>query len=490
MSQSTAAAPEAAAAPEGFEKLLSTVRETVQSETAKINARLDEQQQQIEELAKPQRSPSEMFATGRRFGESPNTSRGYSFIRAIGLMYGLISKDQCKVEIEMSNRLQKLYVENNSMVKAEKNSILVPLAADHIAIIDAEFAHEVRQTVRAGVIGCDSDEVAWYARRLAADHAIRQTLSQWDNTAGGAFIPPAEQGELIELMRAREVLTAAGAREMPLPPNGRLVLPRQTGATTAHWVGERKSTTASEPETGSLALIAKKMGVLVKSPNELFKFATPSWEQFLRTDMARVAALKLDRDALVGAPSAVGVKGLIHYSGVTNSTGGAGIVATDTNGDTLLAQGPSNLIGVVEDHNFESDDGAFLLRPKLWRQILNKRGDAVATGDAAGPFLFGVNRQEMRMGVPPQLEDQRVVKSTQIPKDRVKAGGTTLTMLFYGIWRHFVVARAGVMEFSLSREGDTPFTQDETWIKCIMHVDAGPLDEGAFTYVDDLLESV
>jgi hypothetical protein len=40
-----------------------------------------------------------------------------------------------------------------------------------------------------------------------------------------------------------EVFAAAGAKEVALPPNGRIKFPKLNGGATAYWVGEAAATT-------------------------------------------------------------------------------------------------------------------------------------------------------------------------------------------------------------------------------------------------------
>src|SRR6185312_5253464 len=143
----------------------------------------------------------------------------------------------------------------------------------------------------------------------------------------GTFVPLPMLGELIDLQRSLEVFAGAGAREVALPPNGRVQFPKLTGASTAYWVGEGSSITESTPTTGNLDLQAKKLGIFVKLNNELLRFASPSAEGLIRYDMARVAALKADLAMLEGT-GGTQIKGLLTYSDINSftasTTGGTG----------------------------------------------------------------------------------------------------------------------------------------------------------------------
>jgi hypothetical protein len=49
-----------------------------------------------------------------------------------------------------------------------------------------------------------------------------------------------------------------------------------------------------------------------------------------------------------------------------------------------------------------------------------------------------------------------------------------------------MIARAGVLEFATSTQGDTPFANDQTWVRAIMSMDAGARHAKAFTLCDVL----
>ncbi len=69
---------------------------------------------------------------------------------------------------------------------------------------------------------------------------ISQALSIYDDANMGIFTNAGPQGELISLLRAREVFSRAGATGVTLPPNGVLPVPKQTSAATAFWLGRRQ----------------------------------------------------------------------------------------------------------------------------------------------------------------------------------------------------------------------------------------------------------
>ncbi len=422
-------------------------------------------------------------APGIRTGENSMSSRGYSYAKAMGVRQGYLSRDEAKYEMEIHDKLHKHYVVDGGMVLAGGGqSILVPLGAEHLNAEGApELANELRQSIRQSVMGADPDQLRWMAQRFGG--SVMQALSQFDDTAGGVMLGSIAQGELIDLIRAKEVMSRAGATEITLPPNGRIQFPRQTGAATAYWVGESVSITESEPSTGDLSLIAKKLAALVKLPNELLRFTTPSIEAFIRNDMARVIALKADAAALEGAASGSRPGGILDTAGVLTHTAST----TDTDGDSFEPVDPGLMISRVEQADHDVNGFAWVMRPEMWWDILNSRADAVSSGDEAGAFLFSTNRDDIANGAPGRMLGYPVVTSTQVGATRSKGSGTDLSYILGGVFNEFLIGRVGVMEFATSTQGDTAFTTDQTWVRAIQHMDFAPRHTNAFVYCDDLV---
>lgn len=446
-----------------------------------------EQGRQIADLAKPkagQHQPGQVFGAPQvRSGENPLGSRGYSFLRAVGYASGVLSADECKVELSVHTRLHKAMVDGGGYKKAGPNTLMMPFATEHLGTYaDQGLVRDVRDLLAAGVTGYDWQEVT----HLRAKHwGIEKALSWVDETAGGSLVAPPQMGELIQLLRNNEVLMAAGARMIPMPPSGRAVWPRQTSAMTAYWVGQSQQVTDSTPGTGDLNLQARKLGVLAKIPNEMFRFASISTEQFVREDMARVMALKLDKSLLEATGSDLEPKGLINYAGITTHT--ARTVGTD--GNTFEAEDVAEFIGKVEEQNatFKS----WVMRPLMYAALANRRADGPVAGDRKGNFLFNMLREistdmDRRRGHG-TLEGYPVFKSTQVSKARTKGASAVLSYILGGDFADYIIAASPVVEFLVAREGDTMVTNDQTWVRGIHYVDGAPTREASFALCDQLV---
>jgi HK97 family phage major capsid protein len=430
-------------------------------------------------------SPEQVFGLpNARRGEDAMSSRGLSFMKMIGLCAGQINPDECKVEIDVHRRLNQAYVKElggdgyqyRSGRRPGDGAFLMPIATSFMQepVINRAFRVEMKQLVRAGVDGADPDEVAWINRKRM------KTLSWIDETSGGALVAPPEFGEIIELLRAKEACVQAGARVVPLPPQGRMKFPRQTAASLHYWIGENQQITDSNIGTGEINLQAKKLAVLIKAPNELIRFASPSAEALMRDDMTKTLALGLDQACLEGTGGDNKPRGLLNYPDVYRLTSSD----PHTDGDRLVGEDVYRFITAVEEANAEFE--GFVMRPKTWFKYHQLRVDAVTQGDKAGMFLFSLIRDQGDGMPKPSLAGYPVTKSTLVSQARSKGAKSNLTYIAAGQWSEMLIGMFGAVEFAATNVGDTPFQFDQTWVRGILSADVALRHEASFVVMDQL----
>jgi HK97 family phage major capsid protein len=221
--------------------------------------------------------------------------------------------------------------------------------------------------------------------------------------------------------------------------------------------------------------------VLVKMNNELLRFASPSAEGLVRFDMARSAAVKADQAMLEGT-GGTQIKGVITYSGIATHTASV----TGANGDTFQPEDVAKMEAKLPDA--VDAPTAWVLRKTLFAALMNRRADAVSAADGKGGFLFRDNRS-VGSNRPNELYGTPVVRSSQVSGTRTKGSGTTLTYTLLGYFPDWIVARLGVMEFLASGHGDTAMANDQTFLRGIQHIDAGPRNPASFVLCDQLLQA-
>jgi HK97 family phage major capsid protein len=362
-------------------------------------------------------------------------------------------------------------------------TFLAPLASSylHEQFVDRPFRQEMKALVAAGTDGADYDEMRWIKQRQMKSMGYGTKALSWLNElSGGALVAPPEMGELIELLRNKEALVNAGARTVPLPPQGRIKYPRQTMASTTYWIGENFPIPESEIGTGEITLQSKKLAVLIKSPNELIRFASPAAEALIRDDMTKSLALALDLAGLEGAGGDHRPRGLLNMAGITTLTSSS----TGANGDKIVAQDIYRMVAAVEEANAEFE--GYIMRPKTLYKYYQLRFDATASGDSGGGFLFSLIREAADGMGKAALAGFPVTKSTQVSQVRSKGSASNLTYVLGGMWSDLLIGLFGALEFSATNAGDNAFIRDQTWVKGILSADIAARHEAAFVLLDSL----
>jgi HK97 family phage major capsid protein len=488
--QAPGAAPQAApkTAPQG--PTLGEVVRRQNEQIAVLTKQLGEMHQMVKAMPAPGApAPASVFG-GRnvRTGENPLASRGFSFMKMLGVITGACAPDQAKVEIDIHNRMHQTLANHDGYTYQGghfpgQKAFLAPLATSylHEQYVDRNFRNEMRQLVNAGMEGADYDEMNWIRRKqLGAQGYGQKTLSWLNEYLGGALVAPPEMGELIELLRNKEALVNAGARTVPLPPQGRLKYPRQTASSLTYWVGENSPITASDVGVGEITLQAKKLAVLIKAPNELIRFASPAAEALMRDDMTKSLALGLDLAGLEGQGGDNRPRGIINMPNIYNLSSSS----QTANGDRIVGNDIYRFFTAVEEANAEFE--GFIMRPKTMYKYYQLRSDAVAQGDAQGPFLFSLIREAGEGMAKPMLGGYPVTKSTQVSQSRAKGSASNLTYIVGGMWSDLLIGMFGAIEFSATTMGDTSFVNDQTWVKGILSADIQARHEAAFVLMDGL----
>lgn len=433
-----------------------------------------------------------------REGEDSMGSRGFSYLRMIGLLSGATDKAQAKHELDVHSRMTKCLHDQAGGNRYEFGGnghtgfhrFLAPLATNFFQdqFIDRGFRKEIKQMVIAGTDGADWDEMkSMRTKSLMSRGYNKKALSWLNEVTGGAIVAPPEMGELIELLRNKEALVNAGARVVPLPPQGRLKYPRQTAASTTYWVGENSPISESVIGTGEVTLQGKKLAVLIKAPNELIRFASPAAEALLRDDMTKSLALGMDLAGLQGSGTDTQPRGIINMPDINRVIPTPGPNGDTGNGYPVQGVDIYRMIAAVEESNAEFE--SFIMRPKTLYKYYQLRADAVTAGDGSGPFLFNLIR-EAQDDFPATLAGYPVVKSTQVNQTQTRGTSNNLTYVVGGMWSDLLIGMFGAIEFAATTLGDSSFIADQTWVRGILTADVQARHEQAFSllgYLDTSL---
>jgi HK97 family phage major capsid protein len=234
-------------------------------------------------------------------------------------------------------------------------------------------------------------------------------------TGGGALVPPELAAELVELLYARTVVLALGARTLEFTSS--INLGKMNSGATVSYVGELGNIVPSQPGFGELRMTGRKASSLVAVTNELLRNPSVSADTIIRDDLLQAMALRRDLSALRGTGDTFQPKGITKFiaaGNVFNSTG------------TTTAQKVADLtkaIRLVDESNVPLDSGGWAVSPRT-------KWGLFATLDANSNFVFAMQlAMGMLLGFP-------LKTTTQIPNN---LGGGTDSELYFGAWNDLIV---------------------------------------------------
>jgi HK97 family phage major capsid protein/HK97 family phage prohead protease len=151
---------------------------------------------------------------------------------------------------------------------------------------------------------------------------LTRGLTVGTDSAGG-YMKPTDHlgGSFIELLRNRMLVKRLGATILS-SLRGDVAIPSQTGGATAYWVAEGGNVTASQQTLGQVTLSPKTVGGLTEFTRKLMLQASPDVEMMVRSDLAQVLAVEIDRAAINGSGASNEPTGILNTTGIGDVAGG------------------------------------------------------------------------------------------------------------------------------------------------------------------------
>jgi len=149
--------------------------------------------------------------------------------------------------------------------------------------------------------------------------AEKRAYSAAASVSGGYTLTTGMSARLIDLARAKSVVSQAGATTIPIPDGVdhlRLVVVETDP--TAAWVSEGSTIPESTGTFGALEFRARTLAVYCKISLQLLRDSVNAAD-IIENTIASAIALKLDESALNGTGAAEEPTGLLHSSNVTDS---------------------------------------------------------------------------------------------------------------------------------------------------------------------------
>ncbi len=308
----------------------------------------------------------------------------------------------------------------------------------------------------------DTSRAVYFAKKAYDDELgdeIVKALGTSDHTAGGALVPTVFAAEIIELLRSMTVVRAAGARILPMN-NGAVTIRKQTAASTATYVGEHANITATEPTTGQIDLVSKKLAAVVPISNDLITFTSgPSADEFVRDDLVQVLSIREDLAFIRDDGTDHTPKGLRFWADPANITATNGETATDIEDDF------KDLVNALETNDVRMIRPAWFMNPRSKNHLRNLR-------DANGNLIFPETRNASAT-----LYGWPIFLTTSIPINL--GGGTDETEIYLADMIDAIIGEATGLEITVDSSASywdgatlqSTFSRDETAIRAIQRHD-------------------
>lgn len=290
---------------------------------------------------------------------------------------------------------------------------------------------------------------------------VKKALISSELEAGGALIVPEYAAEIIELLRSRTVVRAAGARTLPMN-TGTLTIRKHVAGSSASYVGESRNIGVTQPETGQIELTSKKLAAIVPISNDLLTFTSgPSADEFVRDDLVMEMSIREDRAFLRGDGLQHTPKGLRYWSVSGNVTNSNGTTAAQIEEDF------KDLLNALESADVR------LTRPAWFMHPSRKNHLAVLRESAGGQLIFpNLN------GPNPTIWGYPVFTTTSVPANL--GGGSESEVIFADMAEAIIAEVTGlaiVVDSAASYldggELQSAFSRDETLIRAISRHDFG-----------------
>jgi HK97 family phage major capsid protein len=291
----------------------------------------------------------------------------------------------------------------------------------------------------------------------AMHDALKAKAMSFGTDGAGGFLVPNEVlvSEIIPLLYAESVCMQLGATILNGLTKAPIQIPRVSGGTTAYWIGEGATITASDLTIQQLQLTPHGLAALTVVSDLLTILDSPSVENMVRMDMARKLALKLDLGILKGSGAGGEPQGIDGYTGVNTAT-----LTDPTTYDELLA-----FVSEVRADNALSGKLGWAISNADMLEMEQMK-DKVQPPATAGDGDVNVQPLGSRMLLTGTASDRRLLEypvkvSTQLADGDV----------YFGNWADVIVAQWGGLR--LEATNAVGFTTAQNHIRALTYVDSG-----------------
>jgi len=353
---------------------------------------------------------------------------------------------------------------NEKVEKKQAEFVARKSAADkkeRVDVIDAPF--NVAKYLQGAKTG------AWRDAQLEkkAFFAVNKTLSEGVGTAGGFLVPPEYNQQLVELLKARAVVRSLSPMVLNITSDT-VIVPRMTGAATAHWVEEDESKTASDQTFGQIKMVLKEVAAVTRVSNNLLADSSPAVDAVIRKDLVEQLQLAEDLAFLRGTGGA-------QPMGLSNLPQVGSVILGTPNGASPNVDNLKDAQYAIDVNN--GTYTAWIMHPRTKTTVSKLK-------DANGQYIW--SDAKARTGDPDMLCGLPVKLTTQIPINITCGTNTDCSQIFLGAWPEFIIAQkvGSTIELSLSEHEGDSFIKDRTAIRATLRMDGAPRQPNCFYVIN------
>ena len=315
-----------------------------------------------------------------------------------------------------------------------------------------------------GLVSRDFSECQYEADLCKeAAKTIGKDMSTTTDSAGG-FIVPVQimENMIIPLLQKRITALSLGVQRLPLSGSP-VQIPKITGASTAYWVAENASVTASDLSFGQLNMTPHAVASRVILSNRLINLSSPAAEQITRAQIAKDLGIAIDAAIYAGTGAAGQPTGILQTSGINTVTSFGSIVGNTAYGKLI------DMIQELSSDNVDLANCGWAMHSSAFSG-LSKMVDS-ASGYNMERRLFGAgqfNGATQFMGYKYAISNQLTAVS----------GGSNA--ILFGDFSQCYLGEWGTMVLRSSDVAGDSFAKMQTQIMAAMEVDIGVAQPSAF----------
>ncbi|MDP2976648.1 MAG: phage major capsid protein, partial [Anaerolineales bacterium] len=293
--------------------------------------------------------------------------------------------------------------------------------------------------------------------------------------SAGGYLRPTDHyaAGFIDLLRKRCHVFNLGATHLT-DLNGNVLVPSQTGSSTAYWVSENGAVTESQPAFGQVNLTPKTVGGYVDYSRKMLLQSSPEIEMLVRTDLAASIAVEIDRVAIAGSGSGPEPLGILNTSGI-------GSVAIGTNGGAPTWEHILALEELLALANADTLSLAYLTNPKVRRKL---KSLSKVSGDVGAGFIWeALAADEPGWG---RVNGYRSASTGNVPSNLTKGTSSGIcSAMILGNWADLLIGQWGGLDIIVDPySGATAGTQR---VVALQDVDIAIRRVASFAAIADIL---